>query len=244
MVSGSDSNVKFNKIKDLDTLIVNAGPNYATALSAVDVLRTRIGREITLAGMSPSGAVDQSAVAEPKEDKRERLAQEASAGGSRPDIAEAARRMGWTFGGKREIRLLHQHVNANETVSYIAQGTYREHQGIAVLTNQRLLFVFHGWVNQVIEDFPLDRITAVSSKSGFGSGTLIVHTGGARADLKHFVDALRKSAANAPGDAAAKLENRSEDLIEQIRKLGELRDLGVLTDEEFTSKKNDLLKRI
>ena len=33
-------------------------------------------------------------------------------------------------------------------------------------------------------------------------------------------------------------------LIEQIRKLGELRDAGILTPEEFESKKADLLGRL
>jgi Short C-terminal domain len=35
-----------------------------------------------------------------------------------------------------------------------------------------------------------------------------------------------------------------DDPIEQIKKLGELRDAGVLTDQEFESKKADLLSRL
>jgi hypothetical protein len=35
-----------------------------------------------------------------------------------------------------------------------------------------------------------------------------------------------------------------ESPIEQIRKLGELRDAGVLTEAEFEAKKTDLLGRI
>ena len=34
------------------------------------------------------------------------------------------------------------------------------------------------------------------------------------------------------------------DVLEQIRKLGELRDAGILTGEEFAAKKADLLKRL
>jgi hypothetical protein len=34
------------------------------------------------------------------------------------------------------------------------------------------------------------------------------------------------------------------DPVEQIRKLGELRDAGILTQEEFEAKKADLLRRI
>lgn len=38
--------------------------------------------------------------------------------------------------------------------------------------------------------------------------------------------------------------NEQSDVIEQIKKLGELHAAGVLSDEEFTSKKTDLLNRI
>ena len=33
-------------------------------------------------------------------------------------------------------------------------------------------------------------------------------------------------------------------VIDQIRKLGELRDSGILTEEEFAAKKSELLARI
>lgn len=36
----------------------------------------------------------------------------------------------------------------------------------------------------------------------------------------------------------------STDALEQIRKLGELRDAGLVTDEEFESKKAELLRRV
>jgi hypothetical protein len=44
--------------------------------------------------------------------------------------------------------------------------------------------------------------------------------------------------AGAPGPAPAAL---SDDVYEQLKKLGELRDAGILTDEEFNAKKTQLL---
>jgi hypothetical protein len=35
-----------------------------------------------------------------------------------------------------------------------------------------------------------------------------------------------------------------QDPMDQLRKLGELRDAGVLTNEEFESKKTDILSRL
>ncbi len=44
--------------------------------------------------------------------------------------------------------------------------------------------------------------------------------------------------AGAPAPAPAAL---SDDVYEQLKKLGELRDAGILTDEEFNAKKTQLL---
>jgi hypothetical protein len=48
------------------------------------------------------------------------------------------------------------------------------------------------------------------------------------------------TAATAPQPAAA----AQPDVADQLRKLGDLRDAGILTDEEFTSKKTELLARL
>jgi hypothetical protein len=42
----------------------------------------------------------------------------------------------------------------------------------------------------------------------------------------------------------AQTQSRADDTAEQIRKLAELRDSGVLTDEEFETKKRELLSRL
>jgi hypothetical protein len=49
-----------------------------------------------------------------------------------------------------------------------------------------------------------------------------------------------------PGAAAtAPVAERPEvDLIAQLQKLGERRDAGILTDEEFTAKKREILARL
>lgn len=58
--------------------------------------------------------------------------------------------------------------------------------------------------------------------------------------------AERVSEVSPPGVSAppAQQADGSTDVLEQLRKLGELRDSGVLTDEEFQAKKAELLKRI
>jgi hypothetical protein len=48
-------------------------------------------------------------------------------------------------------------------------------------------------------------------------------------------------ATSAPTPAAASLPVLSDDAYDQLKKLGELRDAGILTDDEFQAKKNQIL---
>ena len=92
----------------------------------------------------------------------------------RPDIVAATARMSWKMGGKRELKKLAGHLHEGETVRFIAEGTYEHDQGIVVLTDVRLLFLFHGVTRQRKEDFPLDRISSVQTKSGMVKGEMKV----------------------------------------------------------------------
>ncbi len=164
----------------------------------------------------------------------------------------AAARMGWQLGGKRELKKLAGHLFEGETVRYIAQGTYEHDQGILVLTDVRLLFLFHGVMRQRKEDFPLRLISSVQTKSGWGTGEMKVFVSGnsasisgiVKSDLEPLADAVRQGMAvqhaappTAPSAASA------DDPYEALRKLASLRDAGVLTEEEFETKKQDLLGR-
>jgi hypothetical protein len=174
-------------------------------------------------------------------------------GDERPDIVAAAARMGWRMGGKRELKQLAGHLHEGETVRFIAQGTYENDQGILALTDVRLLFLFHGMMRQRKEDFPLRLISSVQTKSGWGTGEMKVFVSGnsasisgiVKSDLEPLADTVRRAIATqhaapptAPSAAAA------DDPYEALRKLASLRDAGVLTEEEFETKKQDLLGRM
>ncbi len=174
-------------------------------------------------------------------------------GDERPDIVAAAARMGWRMGGKRELKKLAEHLYEGETVRFIAQGAYEGDQGIVVLTDVRLLFLFHGVMRQRKEDFPLRLISSVQTKSGWGTGEIKVWVSGnsaaisgiVKSDLEPLADAVRQGIAtqHAAPPTAPSAES-ADDPYEALRKLASLRDAGVLTEEEFETKKQDLLGRI
>jgi hypothetical protein len=162
--------------------------------------------------------------------------------------------MRWRRGGKRELKHLAGHLNEGETVQFIAQGTYDNHQGIVVLTDVRLLFLFHGILGQAKEDFPLRLITSVQTKSGFATGELKVFVAGSSAvissimkdDLEPLANAVREGLAAQDATAAAPQASvpPAADPFEALQKLASLRDADVVSPEEYEDKRQELLKRI
>lgn len=55
----------------------------------------------------------------------------------RPDIARAGGRMSSSFGGKREMRELVEHLDKGEIVEMLAVGWYGKGNGLVALTNHR-----------------------------------------------------------------------------------------------------------
>jgi len=173
----------------------------------------------------------------------------------RSDIVAAAARMGWRMGGKRELKKLAEHLHDGETVRFIAQGTYDGRQGIIVLTDLRLLFLFHGWTGQSKQDFPLGLISSVQTKPALGTGELRVFVAGSdsvisgimKRDLEPLAEAVRQGMAARPTPQTQPpppAGSTATDPYEALQKLASLRDAGILSPEEFEAKMQDLLKRI
>jgi hypothetical protein len=176
----------------------------------------------------------------------------------RPDIAAARQQMKATVGSGKEVKRLASHLWEGEQVERMAQGQRPDDAtaGLLVLTDKRLLYVKEGMFGHKTEDFPLDKISSVDWKSGMATGTLTVSAMGNekkiknlnKEDGKEMTDLLRNRTFGAqqvaPVADSAQAGQPAPDIPDQIRKLGELRDAGVLTEEEFEAKKNELLSRM
>src|SRR5262245_21768123 len=125
--------------------------------------------------------------------------------------------------------------------------------GRVVLTDHRLLFVQDGWGSKTTEDLPVDKVSSVQWSSGL-TGKLIIFASGNKAEIKNInnsdgkeiADRIRHrlSSPSQVGHGPAPASPAQPDVYDQLRKLGELRDAGVLTPQEFESKKADLLNRL
>jgi hypothetical protein len=106
-----------------------------------------------------------------------------------------------------------------------------------------------------LEVIPMKSVSSVQVRRGawyhdvtvFASGnTIVMPMDAADAEQVRAVvmEQVLRGSSPAPAAPAAPPPPAGDAVIEQIRKLGELRDAGLLTPEEFEAKKADLLGRL
>lgn len=176
----------------------------------------------------------------------------------REDVAAAKGKMRVKFGAGREIKRLESYLWEGEAVQRMTTGTYGKGTGLVVLTDRRLLFVQDGVMSKTTEDFPMDKVSSVQWTSGMLTGDIVIFASGNKSEIKtvnkddgkeivdlvrHRLSAPAQPAPTAP-EAAAPPSAAAPDPIEQLKRLGELRDAGIVTDAEFEAKKAELLSRM
>ena len=131
--------------------------------------------------------------------------------------------------------------------------------GIFIATDQRLLFYAKKFTGYFSESFPYPNISSIEMGKNllghyitfFASGNHVTMKWIAEGDVRAFVDAVKTRMANAepmpcptPVLSPASRPEQPTDLIDQLERLGQLHAAGTLTDEEFSAKKADILKRL
>ena len=127
-----------------------------------------------------------------------------------------------------------------------------KHNGQFVLTNKRACFYSKAPFEEIFETIPLSKITSVETSSLMGYRVLRLHT--AHDDLefktleaKVLFDTLLahlERLRNEPAGGSVAPAASAESITDQIKKLGELRDAGFLTNDEFNAKKAELMKQL
>jgi hypothetical protein len=174
---------------------------------------------------------------------------------ARPDVEAAVDRMGRTLGVKRELRGLEDRLDEGETVLELGRVEREGHGCLLVVTPRRILFLREGMIRNTVEEIPIRAITSVGAKRNLANGRLLV-TVANNAEVWPMTSAthcervsetirqvIRQWQADGPAPIAqpAPAPAPADDLVEQIRRLSELRDAGALTDEEFAAAKKRLL---
>lgn len=134
-------------------------------------------------------------------------------------------------------------VNINKTESY---------PGIAILTDKRFIFTYKVLLNWTLETINVSDIQSINcSGNGLTGGHVQIHTLVKTYDIlvsykKDMIQKIERVFETAKNNATAPSAPASsgEDVLAQIEKLSELKNKGILSEEEFQAKKQELLAKI
>lgn len=154
------------------------------------------------------------------------------------------------FLGRKEINELPEILSANEKIDNLIQGIYNKGQGILVSTNRRLVFVDKGLLYGLrVEDFPLEKITSIQYETGLIFGQVKIHISANiavidqvdKAAARKFAEFVRDKLSQPKEAAQQKIQEPN--ILDQLEKLGNLKERGILSDEEFQQQKRKLLDK-
>lgn len=157
--------------------------------------------------------------------------------------------------GRQEVSHFHNLIRSTEHVLELGQGRVGDKQGIVVLTTERLFFYERGLMgSESTQEFALPAIQALGvSKKLTGERIEVAHSG-TKAEITNLqhgqADSIvrafhthKRNEAPARGPAQP-ASATTPDPFEQLQKLAQLRDAGILTPEEFETKKAEILSRM
>lgn len=153
------------------------------------------------------------------------------------------------------------HLNSGESIiawaeGYIGKmmgkGKDTQHNGVLIITEIRAAFYRKGLIGEMLETMPLKSITSIERKSTLGHRIIRMHTSHDDLEFKTFskeselalVEAIENGRGLKPDAVAPEKNTTSSDPFEQLKKLSELKEAGVITDEEFQAKKVKLMELI
>lgn len=154
---------------------------------------------------------------------------------------------------RKELKKLPSLLEEGELIERVAQGRYDGKQGLVVATDRRVMFIEEGLMRSNLEDFSYERISSVQTGKGAMFGRLTIFASGNKAEIDQIapkemgvalgdlVRARIKSEGNGGSQSPAE---SSDSAMDKLKKLGELRDSGVLSEDEFEQQKKKLLEEI
>jgi hypothetical protein len=159
------------------------------------------------------------------------------------------------FATKKELRHLPEVLKDGEMVIGFSSGLMDNNTWLICLTDSRLIFLDKGMLYGLKQSvIGLEKIASVTYSTGMFFGKIEINLG----SKNHKIDNLPKVAAKnltnlielqissnkqqpVPSMTAKSTKPPAQDSYEKLLKLGELKDKGFLTEEEFAIEKRKIL---
>jgi len=155
------------------------------------------------------------------------------------------------------------HLEPGEDIRAAVQGQYETRimggdsvrTGSLIATDRRLVFYAKKLGGYELESFPYGNISSFEQGKNMMGHNLTFFASGNKVHMKWiktdkelalFTETVKAAMNGVPSSATASAPAGAgqPDIMDQLKRLGELRDAGVLTPEEFDAKKTDLLARL
>jgi hypothetical protein len=158
------------------------------------------------------------------------------------------------------VALASSHLQPGETVIVSVLGTYKSklmgkdtlRTGVFLATNIRVFFFGKKMFGFETESFPYSSISSIDYGKSFLGKTISFYASGNSVTMKwinegdvdkfisHVQSFIGKKISNASTQPQQQV-SASIDVTEELRKLADLKNTGILTEEEFAAKKKQLL---
>lgn len=158
-----------------------------------------------------------------------------------------------TFGAKREIKYLPNILAEDEQIEYLTSGIVDNKRWLITCTNKRIIFLDKGLVYGLKQiETPLEKVNSIEFNTGLFVGKIAIWDGASKMEITDINKKTVQPFVNAINAALNKIRHgmdtvsqsdpdNQSDVITKLEKLAELREKGILTDEEFNSQKEKLL---
>ena len=154
-----------------------------------------------------------------------------------------------------------EHLDEDEEVLAAIKGTYETKKmgndwtraGILAATNHRLIFYAKKVGGYDFEACPYRTISSVETGKGMAGHNVKFFASGnevslkwidRKSDVASFVAVVKAQMEGDHAAPVARAAGDSPDVADQIRMLAQLREEGLITDEEFETKRSELLARM
>ena len=131
-------------------------------------------------------------------------------------------------------------------------GDSRQYNGCLIVTDKRVVFYSKGWLSEAFEEIAHSKISSIESKSIMGHTTLSIHTSGNTLKFKSLVpeeakwlqDKVNEFKGGNSASVTVNSTPQAEDPFKKLEKLADLKAKGIISEDEFQTKKAELLKQV
>ncbi|GAA5101224.1 hypothetical protein GCM10023210_40570 [Chryseobacterium ginsengisoli] len=148
-------------------------------------------------------------------------------------------------------------LDSDEKIIHAVTGNWEgRKQGLLVATDKKLIFLAYGIFNSFEEIINYSVINSISCNPGVFYADISIFTSEKNILIENVnnkknalsfcnkMDEILSGSKKGESKPINSNQNSEPDIMDQLKKLGELREKGILTDQEFTEQKKKLLDKL